>query len=164
MDLLQRQANEFNLQSIKSYNNNNKNNLITLSFPLNFNNTNVTVRSLKKNSLINDPSIASSSNNTNSNYYNNNKQRTSLANSMSISSSYTRRSGIKTAPPPPPPESSTYEPLSVSNRLNQIRNDLLNSFNSVNCNELINTSINNKADIHQKIMSKRLFFVYYKII
>jgi hypothetical protein len=151
MDLLQRQQqpNEFNLQSIKQFNtkNNNKNKLITLSFPLNFNNTNVTVKSLKKNSLINNSSLTTHNNNNDS------KQRTSLTNSMST---YTRRSGIKTAPP----ESSIYEP-SVSSRLNQIRNDLLNSLNNVDCNELINTSINNKADIHQKIMSKLVFVLSY---
>jgi hypothetical protein len=143
MDLLQRQANEFSMQSIKSYN---KNQLITLSFPLNFNNTNVSVKSLKKNSLINNSSITTTNNNSN-------KQRTSLANSLSIGSGYTRRSGVKTAP------IEFHEP-SISNRLNQIRNDLLDSFNNVNCNEIINTSINNKFDIHEKIMSKFCFFIY----
>ena len=52
---------------------------------------------------------------------------------------------------------------SSSSRLNELRADLLNSFSTIDTNDLINTSINNKLDIHQKIMSKainslRVFF------
>lgn len=134
MDLLQRQSNESNFQSVKSFN---KNNLITLSFPLNFNNANVSVKSLKNKG-----------NNGSST-----QQRISLTNSTSLSGSYSlnKRRGIRTAP-----SESIYEP-SISNRLVEIRNDLVKNCN----NEIINASIGSRVEIHQKIMSIYLLIMIY---